>query len=311
VWQADVRVERARTVAVTADTAWSLISSPRAWSVRPRPCLAFDLAGEGDDAGDRQWFYLAAAAGVAAAAVLDVSVPMPGQALSAQASGGRTRWELSLEPGRRGTALRIAAARTVPRQAKIDAEMEIREDLDGWLAELAAIAEGRRPWPADGMPEPLRRECLAPPPARASIEASASVEVDAPGDRVARAIGDLGVVRAVQTEHLLSCGYIPGTPAGQVGGVRYLIYRLADGSTMAVATLIAASSPTAMMTRQLTPPFGETTYGWAPEYRTTRLDVTQRFPAPSPRPSAEQLEAFQAAVAAMAARYQAAIEDRR
>jgi hypothetical protein len=312
VWQASIRVERVATTAAMPDTVWSLLASPLAWSVRPRPCMVFDLAGDSTSAsGDRQWFYLTAASGVAAAAVLEVSVPIPGQALSAQTSGGQTRWELSTGPGRRGTALRIAIARTVPRQAKIDAEVEIREDLGGWLAELAAIADGRRPWPADGMPALLRQECLAAPPAPASVEASASVVTDAPPDRVAQAVSSLNVVRAVQTEHVLSCGYVPGTPADQVGGVRYFVYRLADGTLLAVASLVAASSPTAMMTRQLTPPFGETTYGWAAEYGATRLEVTQRFPAPPAPMSQEQYEAFQAAVTAMAGRYKAAIEARR
>ena len=33
VWQATVRVEKAKTVAATPDIAWSLLCSPLAWSV--------------------------------------------------------------------------------------------------------------------------------------------------------------------------------------------------------------------------------------------------------------------------------------
>jgi hypothetical protein len=316
VWQATVRVERVATVAATPDAAWSLLSSPLAWSVRPGPCMVFDLAEESVSAAAAraeagQWFYLAAAAGVAGAAVLDVSVVVPGQVLSAQTPGGLAQWELSVGIGRRGTALRISHVRTVPRQAKIDAEVEMREDLDGWLTALAAIADGSRPWPPDGIPEPLRRECLAARPARASVEASASVHISASAESVGKAVGALPVLRAVQTEQVVSCGYVPGTGAGQVGSIRYFVYRLADGASLAVASLIAASSPTAMMTRQITAPFGETTYGWSQDDGTTRLELTQRLPAPPVPMPQEQHEAFEAAVAAMASRYKAAIESRR
>ena len=308
-WEATVRVERKKTTVAAADRAWSLLSSPQAWSARPRPSMAFDLAHSGSRAFESEgtWFYLADADGAAVAAVLEASAVVPGELLRIGPPGGQAAWELRVEPGRRGTVLRALAVRTVPRQAKIDAEAYIRDDLDTWLAALAAIAEDRRPWPGEGMPPALHQACLASRASGPMIEASASVEVGAAADRVGEAVASVEVLRAVQTEQVLSCGYISGTPKGEVGGVRFFVHQRAE-YLLAVASLVAAVSPTAVMTRQITTPHGETTLSWAATAGGTRLEVTQRFPGSAAALSDEQKQGFDAAVAGNAARYKAAIE---
>lgn len=271
--------------------------------------MAFDLAHSVSPARESEgtWFYLADADGAAVAAVLQASAVVPGELLRVGPPGGQAAWELAVESGRRGTVLRVSAVRTVPRQAKIDAEAYIRDDLDAWLEALAAIAEGRRPWPGEGMPPALRQACLASRAAGPMVEASASVDVVAAADRVGRAIASVEVLRAVQTEQVLSCGYIPGTPEGEVGGVRYFVHRRGE-NLLAVASLVAAVSPTAVITRQITTPHGETTLSWAAAADGTRLELTQRFPGSAAALSDEQKQGFDAAVARNAARFKAAIE---
>jgi hypothetical protein len=311
-WEATVRVERRRTTAAPADRAWSLFSRPQAWSVRPQPCMTFDLAAADDlaaldsPAGD-MWFYLTAADGAPVAAVLQATAVVPGELLHVGPPGGSPIWELAVESGRRGTVLRAAVIRTVPRQAKIDAEVYIRNDLDAWLSALAAIAEDRRPWPGEDLPPALRQACLAGPSARHMVEASASMDVAASPDNVGQALVSVDVLRAVLHEQVVTCGYISGTPAGEVGGVRYSVYRHGE-NLRATASLIAAVSPNAVITRQITTPFAESNFSWAVGPGGTRLDLTQRFPVSAATLPDEQMQALEAAVAGLAARYKAAIE---
>jgi hypothetical protein len=308
-WEATVRVERKRTTAAPADRAWALLSGPEAWSVRPNPSMAFDLAWPASPASESgaTWFYLSEADGVMVAAVLQASVVVPGELLRVGPPGGQAAWDLSVESGRGDTVLRLAAIRTVRREAKIDAEIYIRQSLDAWLASLAAIAEGRRPWPGVGMPPALHHACLVSRAAGPMVEASASVDVVATADRVGQAIASVDVLRAVQTEQVLSCGYLSGTPAGEAGSVRYFVLRRGE-NLLAVGSLVAAVSPTAVITRQITRPYGETTLSWGAAADGTRLELTQRFPGSAAAMSEEQRHGFDAAVARNAARLKVAIE---
>jgi hypothetical protein len=210
-------------------------------------------------------------------------------------------------PGRRGTVLRAAAIRTVSREAKIDAERLLRDDLDPWLAALAAISEDRQPWPAEGIPPALREACLARRFTGSMAEASASVDVAAPADKVGRAVASLDVLRTAQPEGLCACGYVPGTPVGEVGGLRYFVFRRGE-KLPAVTSLLAAASPTAVMARQITSPHAETTFSWAAAADGTRLDVRLRVPGSEAAMSDERRQAIEARVTRRATRYKAAIE---
>jgi hypothetical protein len=271
--------------------------------------MAFDLAWPASPAGESgpMWFFLAGADGAVAATVFEARAVVPGELLHVGPPRSQADWELSVGSGRRGTVLRVAAIRTVSREAKIDAEVQLRSSLDAWLASLAAIAEDRQPWPGEGMPPALRQACLASRPAGPMVEVSASVDVAAAADRVGQAIGSVAVLRAVQTDHVLSCGYISGTPEGEVGGVRYFVHQHGE-NLLAVASLVAAVSPTAVITRQVTKPHGETTLSWAAADGGTRLELTQRFPGSAAALSDDQKQGFDAAVARNAARFKAAIE---
>jgi hypothetical protein len=67
-------------------------------------------------------------------------------------------------------------------------------------------------------------------------------------------------------------------------------------------------SPTAVITRQITRPYGESSLSRAAAPGGTRLDFTQRLPGSAAAMPGGQRQAFDAAVAGNAARYKAAIE---
>ncbi len=313
MWEATVRADQSVTVTAAADAAWSLVSSPQAWSVRPGGCMTFDLAdplgpvGPGEEPG-RLRFYLAAGDTGAYPAVLAVTGETPGQQLCLQTSGGRATWALSVEPGRRGTRMRIAATWTVGRPARIDAEAELRREVKDWLAALRDIADGRRPVPGDGMPEALRQACLTSPPPGPAAEASASVEVGVPLGTVRGLLGRPELGRALQPASVLYYGQVPGTPAAdEVGGMRFHVQRRPDGLLASQVSLLAAASPGGRVTRLVSAPFDEMTFRYEPSGPGTRLELTHRGPGQATGADARR-DQHAAWVFAVAQQYKDAIE---
>jgi hypothetical protein len=298
VWEATVRAERSVTVSATPEAVWAIASSPRAWSARPDHCLSFGLA-------ERQWFLIGVARGQAVAGVLQVADEQPGRLICLQPAHGRLSWTLSVAAARGGARLRIAQTQQVPRQLKIDAEMKMRDEIKAWLDALRAIAEGRAPLPAEAVPEGLSQVLRAPAGAASLVEASASVHVNAPPERIGRALASLDIARAAQSAEVVYCGHLPGTPADQVGGVRYFVYRMPDGRLFAVASLIAAASPTALMTRHVTAPYGEAAYSFEAAGDGTLLSISWRQPSAGP-PGPDAIR--EQRVTELAGRYKAAIE---
>lgn len=309
MWQATVRVERSVAVMAPPDAAWSLLSSPQAWSARPRGCLTFDLAdpsGPTEGPG-RLRFYLAGDTRPYAA-ILEVTAETPGQQLCLQTSGGLATWTLSVEPGRRGTNLRIAATWTVGRPARIDAEAELHRELKDWLAALRDIADGHQPRPADGMPEALRQACLASPPPGPAAEARASVEIGVPLEAVRNLLGSSELVLAIQPAGIAYVGQVPGTPAaGEVGGMRFYVQRRADGLFTGRVSLLAALSPGGRVIRFVTAPYYEMTFRYEPAGVSTRLELTQRLPGRTAETDAQH-QLHTESVMAAAQRYKDAIE---
>lgn len=314
MWQATVRVDQSTSVSAAADVAWSLLSSPQAWSARPGGCLTFDLTdplgptGPAEGPG-RVRFYLATGDTRPYAQILEVTAQTPGHQLCLQASGGWATWALSVEPGRRGTRLRIAATWTVGRPARIHAEAELHRELKGWLAALRDIADGRRPGPGDGMPGELRQACLASPPPGPATEASASVDIGVPLETVRSVLGTAELVRVLQPASFVYFGQVPGTPsAGEVGGMRFYVQRRRDGLLAARVSLLAALSPGGRVVRSVTAPFDEMTFRYEPAAPGTRLELTQRLPGRAAAGANTFHDEHAAAVMAAAQRYKAAIE---
>jgi hypothetical protein len=314
VWEATVRVDQSVPVAAGPEAAWSLLRSPEAWSARPRSCLTFELTDPLEPTGTeggpaRPRFYLAAADTGAHSAVLEITAELPGQQLCLQTSGGRATWALSVEPGRRGTRLRIATTWTVDRPARIHAEADLRRELKEWLAALRDIADGRRSRPADSLPEALRQACLASPPPGPAVDVSASAQIDVPPDIVERVLARPDFMREVQPAGAAYVARVPGTPGhGAVGGMVSFVARGSDGVLAGSVSLLAASSPGARLYRRVTPPFYETTYRSEPAGDGTRWEVTRRCAGHSAADPARHAEWHAAGVAAIAARYKATVE---
>jgi hypothetical protein len=218
VWETTVRVAVSAVSTAAPDQTWALMCSPEAWSARPVNCPTFDIpaadavAAPGPDADSpRLRLYLGAADGRATASVFLVASEVPGETICLRTPSGRATWQLSVQPASRGTRLQIAGTFVVLRQAKLDVEREQRREFKAWLQRLCAIAEGRAPWPADGMADRVRRACSTGVPMTEAVEASASVRVDAPPAAVSRALlGTPEFLRATQAEQVEYCGYVPG-----------------------------------------------------------------------------------------------------
>lgn len=239
--------------------------------------------------------------------MLQITREVPGELISLQTADRRWSWELSVSHGRRGTSMQVAASRVVPRDVKVDHEHVLRDSHKAWLKALCVVCEGQRPWPGDGMPEALRQAGLAIAPVAAGVLASASTEVNAPPDRVREALDTLDFFRSVQPENVLYCGDIPGMSGGQVGGMRYYVFRRA-GQLSGMVSLRAAASPGGLVARRLTPPCAETTTRVEPSGAGTRLEFTMRCPG-SPKCSDDvHRDGHATALAEMASRYKAALE---
>jgi hypothetical protein len=314
VWQATVRVDQSVSVSASPEAAWSLLSSPQAWSARPGGCLTFDLDGPLGPAGLRQGqararFCLAAGDTRPYAAILEVTEETPGQRLCLQTAGGLATWALSVEPGRRGTRLRIAATWTVGRPARIDAEAELHRELKGWLAALRDIADGHRRPPGDGMPEALRQACLASPPPGPAAEARASIEIGVPIGTFRGLLGSAELGRALQPASVLWFGQVPGTPgASEVGAMRFNVRCRPDGLLEGRVSLLAAVSPGGRVVRVVTPPFGEMTFRYEPAGPGTRLELAQRHPGQAAARANAAHDQLAALVMAAARQYKDAIE---
>jgi hypothetical protein len=232
----------------------------------------------------------------------------PGQTICLRVPGGRATWQLSAEPVRRGTKLSIAGAFVVPRASKLDVAADQRRELKPWLKSLSAIAEGRAPWPGDGAADRVREACAAGVPSTEAVECSASVIIDAPLASVSRALlGPPELLRVVNAQVAYS-GYVPGTPVGEVGALRYYVHRRSDGSLLATCALVAASSPGGVIVRYVTPPYSESTYTCETADAGTSLQLTFRCPGRSAKGQDAHRELHAAAIPALLDRWKAAIE---
>jgi len=313
VWESTAKAERAAVVSAAPERAWSVLRSPEAWVARRKPCLTFSLPGSQTD-GLR--FYLAAGDDLVAAGpddvhagVLETSDEVPGQMISLRLAARRETWQLSVEPGRRGTRIRICATRVVPRVWQPDWEAVMLADLKVWLARLQAIAEGRAAMPGPDMSDELRQACTAdrvmPPDA---ITSTAAVVIEMPPARVWREFRNPAVLRAFVD--LLGYGDLPGTTPHQPGAMNYLAWRNADGMARGVANLTTHRSENEMMTgRNLGQIFAETTFRLEAAAGGTRLELTLRCPGRTGKEGPQgHLDRHTAAIRATADKYKAAME---
>jgi hypothetical protein len=225
-----VAVERSQAIAVTPDRAWSLLSSAALWSLRPERC-AFDVPAVPGAA--RLRVSLAVRAGQVACDVLAVTGEVPGRRIRLStvttAPPGAVTFTLSVMPEGDQVRAVIAVRNRVRRGAGLDVRAVWRRQLKAWLGECREVLEGRRAWPADGLPDGVHAVCARRRPVPdAPVVVSATALISAPQARVWQTVWD-PETSLLLAQDAVAAGHVPGTPSRQPGEMQYGIHRLPDG----------------------------------------------------------------------------------
>jgi hypothetical protein len=318
MWEVTLRVVQERAVRATPERAWSLVGESAAWSARPGR-FAFDLPAQ--PAAGRLRCVLgpfAASAGLGGS-VLEICDEVPGQARSLRHRGvpplGGELITLGVLPHDRGAVIRLTTEGTVLRENKAESRAARRKDLASWVRVLQDVLEGRRPWPDTAIPASLVQEPATRPVLADPQSTSAQVLIGAPLDVVREAIlAPAGlvpgaVVRPARAE-ISSAGRVPGTPAGQVGEMQYVITREPGGLLIAwVGVLRELTRHRSVVTQGSQPPYLELRQLLRPVAGGTLLQLTLRWPdAPVTERGEQARSRATEALQGRAAACQAAIE---
>jgi uncharacterized protein YndB with AHSA1/START domain len=312
MWESTAEVTRKAVVQAPPELVWSLVSDSAAWSLLPGH-FAFDVPQEAEAARLRCSFApLGRGLG---GSVQEVREEVPGQVMSLSSRStqpaGRQSFTVSVQPHDRGALVLVTAAVTVPREAKLDYQAVWRKGLKAWLSALADVAEGRRPWPAAGIPAPILRACTGLPLLTSPQGTSAAVLIGASPEAVWRAVRTPGIpADPGQPWTLIAAGRVPGTPERQPGDMPYVIVRQADGRLAASVTVIRElDEGRSMLTQRLEPPHYEVRHRVTPAPGGTRLELTMCWPDAPVTDQGEQLRSHLAqALQQSASAYQAALE---
>jgi Polyketide cyclase / dehydrase and lipid transport len=279
MWMTNLTVERSLTVATTAERAWSLLSGPAGWSMRPGT-FAFDLAPTTGDA--RLRLVIGAGQGQVAAQLFGISEEMPGRAISLRhinaPPGRQLTHTLSVRPGQRAAKLAISVTGEISRYAKLDVRAHWRKHLDVWLADAQAVLEGHKPWPGDEIPPSVRAECTRRRVVADAVSVSATVVIAAPPARVWRTVWDPATGRQVNLS-VLAAGQVPGTPVMATGEMQYEVERGPNGTSyVQLMTLHDCEADHRAVVQTVSPFESESVYLIEPEAGGTRLTVTSSVP---------------------------------
>jgi hypothetical protein len=161
-----------------------------------------------------------------------VANEIPGRSLTLALASAPESEELTFDfsviTGKRETTASIAVRNRVSHHDRAAARSAWRKRLESWLAECAAVLDGRRPFPAaDELPENIWAACRRRRTAREmeeSVSVTASTLVSAsPGDTW-QALCDPATQLAVDPD-CVTAGQVPGTPVMRTGEVQYVIQR--------------------------------------------------------------------------------------
>lgn len=280
MWEKTVAVERAQVIEASLERVWSLLSGPAMWSLRPGLSFAFAIpdlpAGEG-----RLFLSLGATSADVSGAVFEICDEVAGQLIQVRARGmppaKAASYTLAVAPDGRGVQIRAQVRFLAARSGLVAAEALWRRRLAGWLAALAAVAEGRAPWPPSALPDPARQILLGGAEIKDPIAYSAEVLIAASPDAVWQAIGSLTGMRAALDA--VCCGQVPGSPDG-LGAMRYAIIRGSEGQLHAAVSAVREVRPERSVTvRRVGPPGEESSYHLTPASGGTRLELATRWPA--------------------------------
>ncbi len=304
-------VERAEVIEAAPDRVWALLSSPEAWSLR-RARFAFEVTAL---PSTRLRMMIGMSSRDSFSTLYQVREEVPGQIMTLHtpdAAPPRQVITLAAQRRRRATIVTVTVADTVAAGAKPDARAYWRRELEIWLGRLREVLEGRRPWPGPAMHPALLRACTSRELLRNPAQASASALISADASQVWDIVCAPASLRHADPQRVLCGGQVPATPGRQPGEMQYYVHAhpAGDGRLSAsVYVLTAVEDQRSALSVQLSAPHFEVLRTLTPDAGGTRLELTYRWPASTPRRSREALGRLMAEeVRATAAGYRDLIE---
>ena len=288
-------VERAEAIEAAPDRVWALLSSPAAWSLR-RARFAFDVTPA---PGIRLRMMIGVSSADSLSRLYRVREETPGRSMTVDTPDTAPPGEvitLAAQRRRRATIVTITVAGLVRSGGKPDAMAYWRRELEVWLSRLREVLEGQRPWPGPAMHPALLQACVHREPLRDPAQASASTLIRAPVSQVWELVCAPGSLRHADPQRVLCAGRVPGTPACRPGDMRYYVHGQPAGGRMtgSVYVLTAAEEQRSALLVQVSAPHFEVLHTLAPDPAGTRLGLTYRWPARTPRKNREALRRLMA-----------------
>jgi len=280
VGAADASMRSVMRVDIPPDQAWPLLSSPHVWALSPRGCVMFDVAGP-----DQMWLLAGQLPGSLGhspwCVVFETSMTPARMELKLS---GRLReplgFTLSVVPRGRG-ACDVCVSWTVTAMPgpSPGAQAAMKRELDKWLLAICSVLEGRSPWPAGDIPPELRRAWTAERRIEQPVSKSAAVLIDAEPDTVWNVLHSTWKPALEGWPPRICSGYVPGTPVGAVGEMRYGVFRHADGSHGGfVDVVIQYEDRQSVVTQDISPWSDRTSYRLSADGGGSRLEITREWP---------------------------------
>jgi hypothetical protein len=317
-WQGTARFESSAVVSASAEQAWTLLSSPEVWSLSGGLTCVFDVPARLADAppGERLRFRVGGSADGQVSGRLMRVTDAPGRLQLDVRLGDAHSWELSADPVRRGTRLRIRGTAQTRREQVVEAEAQLRAGLASWLERVRAVLEGSQPWPVRGVPDPLRALALAVPQPQGAMEAAVVVELAVPPAQVARLLRAPEVVTAIRADGVawssrtVWIGTPPGDIPGELGALGCFVARTPEGTLTGTVAVCVDSHATGYAVRQLHWPYDEIARSVTPHGVGSQLELKQRFlPRPPELPPEQHQARAREMLTYMARSTKAAIEE--
>jgi hypothetical protein len=275
-----VNVMREQNVDADPEMVWGLVASPAALSAMPGQRFAFPVP-TAIPGTDRLCCVIFAVKGGAHCAVFDVREEIPGQSICWQlhsTPAAKETLTLSVRPRPGGCTVGVAVSRAAQREAKIRYEDYWGLTARAWARRLKAVVEGREPAPPAGIPAALRAACAAYQLPKKTLQASASVLVNADADIVWETVWAPESSRLIDPERVVWAGTVPGTPQRALGEMQCTLRRPPDGRLRASVVVVRElTEGRRALTQTIGSPAAQVLHLLTPVPGGTRLDLTSRW----------------------------------
>jgi hypothetical protein len=286
MWEATVRVSREQEVGADPERVWSLLSAPAVLAAMPGDRFAFPVPAAVPGT-DRLSCLIVSGKHDVHCAVVDVREEVPGQLIRWQVRSAPSRKEtltLSVRPRPGGCTLGVAVSEVVPRVDKGSYQGYWRRTVRDWATRLQEIAEGRMPWPQDGMSAGMRDVCAGFELPKKTGQASASAVINADAAAVWETVWAPDSSRLIDPDTVVWSGTVPGTPQRSAGELQCTVHRHDDDRfTADVHVVKELSEGRRAVTQRIGNPDTEMLILLTPVPEGTRLELTARWPAPAVR----------------------------